>query len=82
MSGEDRKLQPVDDWFEYKRLVLAALEQTAKQNELLNKRLTDIEMAVIQLQTKASTWGGVAGVVSGAVCSILVVLILKAIGVH
>ena len=72
----------MDDWFEYKRLVLAALEQTAKQNELLNKRLTDIEMAVIQLQTKASTWGGVAGVVSGAVCSILVVLILKAIGVH
>ena len=36
MAQEQRNAQPVDDWFEYKRLVLAALEQFARQNEMLN----------------------------------------------
>ena len=78
MSLNDNR-QPVDDWFEYKRLVLAALEQAAKQNDLLNKKLGEIEIAVVTLQTKASMWGGVWGALGGVACSLVVALVIHSI---
>jgi hypothetical protein len=63
---------PIDDWYEYKRLVLAALEQAAKQNETLTKKLSDVEVAIATLQTKASVWGAIAGVGSSLMVALIV----------
>ena len=60
-----------NDWFEYKRLVLAALEQTAKQNEILNKRLGDIEITIAKLNVQAGMWGAVGGIVFSAIIAFM-----------
>lgn len=60
-----------NDWFEYKRLVLAALEQSAKQNEILNKRLSDIEITIAKLNVQAGMWGAIGGIVFSAIIAFM-----------
>jgi|WetSurSiteA1Bulk_404760.scaffolds.fasta_scaffold06841_7 hypothetical protein len=60
-----------NDWFEYKRLVLAALEQSAKQNEILNKRLSDIEITIAKLNVQAGLWGAIGGIIFSAIVAFI-----------
>lgn len=71
-----------DDWIEYKRLVLAALEQSDKNYKELVKEVSELKIALTTLQTRASTWGTIGGTVSGVICSIIVALIITAIKGH
>jgi hypothetical protein len=81
VSDKDKLQTGHDDWYEYKRLVLAALEQSDRQNEKLNKRLSDIEIAVVTLKTQASMWGALWGAIGGIGCSVIVAALLHALQV-
>jgi hypothetical protein len=59
------------DWIEYKRLVLAALEQSAAQNVILNKRIGEIEIALAKLNVQSAIWGSIGGVIFSAIVALL-----------
>jgi len=68
--GSDKQ-QEQSDWYEYKRLVLAALEQSDRNHRELVKKVGDLEVAVAMLQTKASIWGAIAGFICSFIASII-----------
>lgn len=71
-----------NDWVEYKMLVLDKLETAIKENgsladkvdekfSTLDKRLDSISYEIAVLKTKASLWGGMAGVIGSVAISII-----------
>lgn len=49
-----------NDWVEYKRMVIAFMEDSKKQNEQILKELASLKTEVTTLKVKAALWGSAA----------------------
>lgn len=70
-----------EDWFEYKRLVLKALEQNDSAIESVKVEMGKINISIATLQATASVWGAIWGAVGGILCSVVVAVILATLKV-
>jgi len=60
------------DWSQWRRLVLAALEDTKNELEANRAKLQELETKITVLDTKLIVWGAMAGVVSAAVVTFII----------
>jgi hypothetical protein len=56
----------MDDWREYKRLILVMIDDNKKDHEQISKDLVSIKTEIALLKFKSGIWGGIAGI-SGAI---------------
>lgn len=57
---------------EYRMLILQSLQTLERKVEALQDDITEIKVAVGQLQVRAGFWGALGGLVAGAVISAIV----------
>ena len=60
------------DWSQWRRLVLAALEDTKRELEANREKLAELETKITVLDTKLLAWGAAAGVISASVVSFII----------
>jgi uncharacterized membrane protein len=60
------------DWSQWRRLVLAALEDTKNELEANRAKLQELETKITVLDTKLIVWGAMAGVVSAAIVTFVI----------
>lgn len=60
------------DWSQWRRLVLAALEDTKAELEETRKKLQSLETKLTVLETKLVIWGAFAGLISASVVSVII----------
>lgn len=59
------------DWATYARYVLAELERLDKWCHNLQKKQTDLEIKIAQLQIKSGAWGAAASLISLGIMMLL-----------
>ncbi len=62
---------------EYRMLILQTLETLERKIESLQDDITDIKVAVGQLQVRAGLFGALGGAVGGAIISALVAKVMQ-----
>ena len=63
-----------DGWDEWSRFVLKELERLNENTERLQRDIAKVHIEVAGLKVKASTWGGLAGLIT-----VLAALLLQAL---
>lgn len=83
MSDAPKTSNPVGDWTEYQRLVLAELERHGRMLTALDDRmreeLSGIRVEIATLKVKAGVWGAIAGLIP-VLLAILMLILSRVLG--
>lgn len=56
-----------DSWGEYRRLVLSELERVNNRAAAIESKVDALRMEMVGIKAKATAYGGIAGIVFGAI---------------
>lgn len=68
---DEERFETLNGFNEYKRLIMTELKRASEERAELRKEVVAARLDIQTLKTQASVWGAGAGVVAGALASIL-----------